>query len=282
MRPFIALIVKDLKGYFDQPTGYILVVVFAGSLSYLFFRTALANSQTSLRPLFDVLPWFLTIFVPAATMRLFAEEERDGTLEILFTQPIRGWSVLLAKFAAGSLFVFAAIASTAAVPLLLGTAGDLDGGAVVAQYIGSLFLAASLVAIGLFASSMTRNQVVAFMLGLAFTAVLMFLGLDLVLASVPTAAGTVLQGLSPLVHFSNIARGVLALRDVVYFLAVVAAFLAGGIRFDEIPLLVHATMQQHELRARPSLTEILDADAWARKAAQTSIDTGAIPTPRPT
>ena len=228
MRPVIALIIKDLKGYFDQPTGYILLVVFSSSLSFLFFKSALDTSQASLRPLFDLLPWFLTIFVPAATMRLFAEEERDGTLEILFTQPIRGWSVLLAKFAAGNLFVFVAITATVEAPLLLGTAGDLDGGAIVAQYIGSLFLAASLVAIGLFASSLTRNQVVAFMLGLALTAVLMFLGLDLVLESVPSAAAAVVQGLSPLVHFSNIARGVLALRDVVYFAAIVAAFLAGA------------------------------------------------------
>ena len=101
MRSLFALVRKDLKGYLDQPTGYILIVVFAGVVSYLFFFTPLGvSSEASTRNLFIAMPWLLMVFVPASTMRLLAEEQRDGTLEILLTQPIQGWVVLLAKFLA--------------------------------------------------------------------------------------------------------------------------------------------------------------------------------------
>ena len=137
--PFIALIKKDLKGYFDQPTGYILIVVFVAMLSWSFFQSALLIGEASLRPLFTVdfaidkpsLPWLLALFIPAATMRLLSEEQRDGTLETLLTQPIRGWVVLLAKFTSGLLFVSIAILATIGIPLTLTSAGDLDWGASI-------------------------------------------------------------------------------------------------------------------------------------------------------
>ena len=134
MRTFAALVRKDLKGYFDQPTGFILLVIFVSIASYMYFRTALITQEASMRPLFTLLPWVLAVFVPAATMRLVAEEQRDGTLEILLTQPLRTWTVLLAKFLAGLLFVGAGIAATISIPLSLQTAGDFrrwgGGGAV--------------------------------------------------------------------------------------------------------------------------------------------------------
>lgn len=226
MRSFFALIRKDLKGYFDQPTGYILIVIFVGVLSYLFFRTALLTGEASLRPLFSILPWLLAVFVPASTMRLLAEEQRDGTLEILLTQPIRSWSVLLAKFLVGLVFVGIGILSTLGVPALLATAGNLDEGAVAAQYLGSLFLTAALVAVGLFTSSLTRNQIVAFILALAINMFLLLMGMELVTTTLPQAASVLVQDLSPLTHFSSISRGVLDLRDVLYFVALVSTFLS--------------------------------------------------------
>ena len=159
------------------------------------------------------------VFVPASTMRLLAEEQRDGTLEILLTQPIQGWIVLLAKFLTGFIFVAVLILSTVGIPIALSTAGDVDFGAVAAQYVGSLFLAAAFVSIGLFTSSLTRNQVIAFILGLLFIGALMGLvGLDQVARrpSMPRLP-VVLQTLSPATHFDSIARGVIDLRDVLYF-----------------------------------------------------------------
>ena len=199
--PFLALIKKDLKGYFDQPTGYILLVLFASWLSYGFFRSTFDTFEASLRPLFTTeltperlsLPWLLALFVPASTMRLLAEEQRDGTLETLLTQPSKAWIVLISKFCSGGLFVTVAVLATIGIPIALGTAGDMDIGAVVAQYIGSLFLAASFVAIGLFTSSISRNQIVAFILGFFFILVLMSAGLDQVAVTLPVGVANVLQ-----------------------------------------------------------------------------------------
>ena len=256
MRSFLALIRKDLKGYFDQPTGYILIVVFLALLSWSFFRSAFVTSEASLRPLFTVdfavespsIPWLLALLVPAATMRLLAEEQRDGTLEILLTQPIRGWVILLAKFSAGLVFVAIAILSTIGIPLSLMTAGNLDWGAIAAQYIGSVFLAASLVSIGLFTSSLTRNQIVSFILGLFVTLVLMLLGLDAVSVTLPGQFATLLQSLSPVTHFSSIARGVIDLRDVLYFVALVSTFLSATFLSVRGRTLSHRTIQYRNLQ----------------------------------
>ena len=256
MRSFRALIRKDLKGYFDQPTGYILIVVFLALLSWSFFRSAFVTSEASLRPLFTVdfavespsIPWLLALLVPAATMRLLAEEQRDGTLEILLTQPVQGWVILLAKFTAGLAFVTIAILSTIGIPLSLMTAGNLDWGAIVAQYIGSIFLAASLVSIGLFTSSLTRNQIVSFILGLFVTLVLMLLGLDAVGVTLPGQFATLLQSLSPVTHFSSIARGVIDLRDVLYFVAIVSTFLSATFLSVRGRTLSHRTIQYRNLQ----------------------------------
>ena len=256
MRSFHALIRKDLKGYFDQPTGYILIVVFLALLSWSFFRSAFLTSEASLRPLFTVdfavespsIPWLLALLVPAATMRLIAEEQRDGTLEILLTQPIRGWVILFAKFTAGLVFVAVAIVSTIGIPLSLMTAGNLDWGAIVAQYIGSIFLAASFVSIGLFTSSLTRNQIISFILGLFVTLVLMLLGLDAVSVTLPAQFATLLQSLSPVTHFSSIARGVIDLRDVLYFIALISTFLSATFLSVRGRTLSHRTIQYRNLQ----------------------------------
>ena len=229
MNTFLALLRKDLKGYFDQPTGYVLLVIFVGVTSWLFFRTALAagSQDASLRALFDALPFILAIFIPAATMRLFAEEFRDGTMELLLTQPLRSWTVLGSKFASGLTFVTTGIILTIGIPLLLETSGNMDTGAIAAQYIGSIFFAGSLVAIGMFGSSLTRNQIVAFILALFINIVLIVIGLSFVTLTVPSSVAVLMQDLSPLTHFGNMAKGVIALRDVIYFIALIALFLSG-------------------------------------------------------
>lgn len=256
MRSFLALVRKDIKGYFDQPTGYILIVVFLALLSWSFFRSAFITSEASLRPLFTVdfavenpsIPWLLALLVPAATMRLLAEEQRDGTLEILLTQPIHGWVILLSKFTAGLIFVVIAILSTLGIPLSLMTAGNLDWGAILAQYVGSVFLAASFVAIGLFTSSLTRNQIVSFILGLFVTLVLMLIGLDAIGVTLPAQLATLLQSLSPVTHFSSIARGVIDLRDVLYFIALVSTFLSATFLTVRGRTLSHRTIQYRNLQ----------------------------------
>ena len=140
MNSLIPLVKKDLRGYFDQPTGYILIVIFVGVISYLFFFVSAFNStsEASVRDLFTLLPWLLALFVPASTMRLLAEEQRDGTLEILLTQPIRGWVVLAAKFVSGMVFVSVAIIATIGIPIALETVGNLEGEKVFTLYHPSM------------------------------------------------------------------------------------------------------------------------------------------------
>ena len=254
--PLFALVKKDIKSYFDQPAAYILIVPFVAVLSYVFFSQALLTGEASLRPLFTVdfqidnpsLPWLLAIFVPAATMKLLAEENRDGTLELLLTHPIRGWIVLLSKFLSGSVFVAFSILATIGIPIAVQTAGNLDIGAAVGQYVGSLFLAASFVSIGLFTSSLTRNQVVAFILGLSFTMLLMIMGLDIVAVTLPQRLASLLQDLSPVTHFSSVARGVIHLRDVLYFIALISTFLSATFLIIRGRTLSHKSTQYRNLQ----------------------------------
>ena len=249
MKSFVTLTRKDLKGYFDQPTGYILIVIFLGLTSYLFFQSTLSTEEASLRAMFDLMPWVLGVFVPAATMRLVAEEQRDGTLEILFTQPIHAWTVVVAKFAAAMIFVGIAVFLTLGIPLALSTAGDIDGGAVVAQYVGTLLLTGAFAAIGLFGSSLTQNQIVAFMVALTVTLVSMLMGLPIVTLALPQEIGVVLQDLSPLSHFTGIARGVLDFRDILYFLALVSLFLSGTYLFLKGKSISHRSSRYLTLQA---------------------------------
>ena len=254
--PLFALVKKDVKSYFDQPTAYILIVPFVAVLAYVFFSSALLTAEASLRPMFTVdfqidspsLPWLLAIFVPAATMRLLAEENRDGTLELLLTHPVRGWIVLLSKFLAGFIFVAFAILATVGIPIAVTTAGNLDTGAAVGQYVSSLFLAAAFVSIGLFTSSLTRNQIVAFILGLSLTMTLMVMGLDIVAVTLPPRLASLLQDLSPVTHFSSIARGVIHLRDVLYFVALISTFLSATFLVIRGRTLSHSSAQYRNLQ----------------------------------
>ena len=226
MKQLLTILKKDLRSYFDQPTGYILNIIFIVAIAFMFFRTIDTTNEASLRPMFSLLPWILAIYIPAVSMRLFSEEQRDGTLEILFTQPVRGTTVILAKFLAGLIFISIGILGTILIPISLTFAGNLDVGALVAQYIGAILLSSSLVSIGIFASSLTKNQIVAFIISLSVSMLLLVLGLDFINITLPSALSVLLQDLSPLTHFSSITRGLIDLRDVLYFISIDIAFLS--------------------------------------------------------
>ena len=226
MRSLLTILNKDLKSYFDQPTGYILNIIFVVTITFMFFRTIETTNEASLRPMFSMLPWILSIYIPAATMRLFSEEQRDGTLEILFTQPVRGVIVILSKFFAGLIFVVIGILGTLIIPFSLVFAGNLDFGALLAQYLGAIFLSSSLVSIGIFSSSLTKNQIVAFMIALSISILLIIIGLEFINITLPSELSILLQDLSPITHFSSITRGLIDLRDVLYFISIDIAFLS--------------------------------------------------------
>jgi ABC-2 type transport system permease protein len=225
MRRVRTLARKEFRGYFDHPTAYILVVAFLALGLFLAFRSLFAVGAATLRGFFSLLPWLLAVFVPAITMRALAEERRTGTFEWLLAQPVTEGDVVVGKFLGNWLFVLVALAGT--VPTALGVllVSEADAGIMLAQYAGAALLAAQMVAIGLFASAATRNQITAFILGAALSFGLVFVGTPLVLIGLPPSISAVVGRLAVIDHFEGIARGVLDLRDLLYFVSTTALFL---------------------------------------------------------
>ncbi len=216
---------REVASFFDHPTAYILVVAFLGLGLFLTFRTIYAAGIATLRPFFDLLPWLFAIFVPAMTMRSLAEERRSGTLEWLLSHPIREAEVVLGKFIANWVLVLVALVGTVPTAFGLLKVSEADGGIMMAEYIGAGLLAAQAVAIGLWASSLTRNQITAFILAASVSFTLVIIGTPVVLVGLPPALAAVVSNLSVLGHFENVARGVVDLRDVLYFLSTAGLFL---------------------------------------------------------
>jgi ABC-2 type transport system permease protein len=216
---------REFRGFFDQPTAYILLVVFLAGTFFFFFRSAFLTAQASLRPMFDLMPWLLLFFVPAVTMRSIAEDRASGTIELVLAQPIGEVEYLLGKFIGVLGFLAVAIGATAAAWLALAAGGDPLVGVAVAQYAGTMLAAAAFVAIGVWASAMTRNQITAFILALSVNFLLIAVTLPIVLVGLPPTVGAVAQRLGLMTHYQNITRGVLDLRDVLYFVSLAVAWL---------------------------------------------------------
>ncbi|HUF74874.1 MAG TPA: ABC transporter permease subunit, partial [Longimicrobiales bacterium] len=199
---------REVRGYFDQPTAYVLIVAFLAISLFLAFRTMYAMGVASLRPIFDLLPVLFAIFIPAATMRSLAEERRSRTLEWLLAQPLSETEVLVGKFMGDWLFVMLALAGT--IPTAIGVllVSDADPGIMIAQYIGGGLLAAQFVAIGLWASSFTRNQITSFIVAAAVCFVLFLIGVPVVQIGLPPVVAGALARLSVVSHVENVARGV--------------------------------------------------------------------------
>jgi ABC-type uncharacterized transport system involved in gliding motility auxiliary subunit len=231
---------REIKSLFDQPTGYVLLVVFLAANAFLFFRTAFLTSSASLRPMLDLLPWVFLFFVTAIAMRSLAEDHRSGLLEVVLAQPVSEAELLLGKYVGVLLTVLGALATTLFIPLGLKLGSALPWGPVVAQYIGASLLAAAFAGVGVWASSITRSQITAFLLGVAVMFVLILVGLDPLIVGLPPVLGSIAARLGVLPHFESIGRGVLDVRDVLYFLSVAAVFLA----------LAHGAIVRRKLAAR--------------------------------
>ncbi|UCC75019.1 MAG: Gldg family protein [Gemmatimonadota bacterium] len=226
MRNIWTIARKELRAYFDHPTAYILLVVFLVINFFFYFRSAFLISEASLRPMFDLMPWILLFFVPAVAMGAVAEERRHGTLEVTLSHPIDEHAFLFGKYIGSLLFLYIGLAGTLLLPLALLAGGRPDLGVVVAQYVGTGLLVAGMAAVGLFASALTRNQITAFIVATAVIFMLMMAGTEVVQIGLPSWLGGPLGELGILPHFANVGRGVIDLRDVVYFVALAVAFLA--------------------------------------------------------
>jgi len=247
----------ELRGYFDHPTAYLLAVAFLGLSLFLTFRTMYASGAASLRPFFDLLPILFAVFIPAATMRSLAEERRSGTLEWLSANPIRETELVVGKFLGDWLFVLLALAGSIPTAFGLLLVSEADPGIIVAQYVGAALLAAQLVALGLWASSLTRNQISAFIVAAMLSFLLFLIGLPVVQIGLPPLVSGALARLSLVAHFQNVARGVVDLRDVLYFLSTGALFLFLTMAVLVRDRLSHGRPDYRRLRMGVGLTLVL-------------------------
>jgi len=240
MNMLLVLFRREFAAYFSTPLAYVFIVIFlmlSGALTF-YIGGLYESGQADLRPFFGFHPWLYLFFVPAVAMRLWAEERKIGTIELLLTLPVNLWQVAAAKFLAAWAFIGLALALTFPVWLSINYLGDPDNGAIFATYLGSLLMAATYLAISAAVSAATRNQVIAFVIGVSLCFLFTLAGhplvLDVLTGWLPGALLDAVASLSIFTHFQAISRGVIDIRDMVYFVAMVAAWLYASIVIIEL------------------------------------------------
>ncbi|OGJ49552.1 ABC transporter [Candidatus Peregrinibacteria bacterium RIFOXYB2_FULL_32_7] len=225
MPTIIAIIKKELQSYFNSPVAYIFITVFLVLSSWIFFRTFFLNGQASMRAYFSLLPWIFLFIIPAITMRLWAEEKKSGTIEILMTLPVKNYEIVLGKFFGSLVFLSLMLILTFPIPIIILMLGSADIGVIFASYLGTFFLGASYLSIGLFVSSFTNNQIISFIISIALCFALFIIGEEIVSFFVPQILVPLVQYLGLGTHFDSIVRGVVDSRDIIYYLSVIGISL---------------------------------------------------------
>ena len=220
---------RELSSYFDSPLAYIVIPVFlvlVGAFA-LYFQNLFGGGTATIRPMFFWSSVFMLLLIPAITMRLFAEEHRTGSIELLVTLPVSEPAIVLGKFLAALTLVGVSIVLTLSYPITLMFLSDIDVGPIVGGYLGLLGLGAAFTAIGTAASVVTKNQIIAFMITLMICIIPFASGFAL--AQVPTTFLPIIQFLSFETHFNNLSRGVIDSRDLIYYLSIVGLFLHAAV-----------------------------------------------------
>jgi len=220
------IFVKELRSFFNSAVAYIVILVYLVILGWFFTSNLFLAGQATLRTVFEMTPFLLLFFAPAMTMRLISEERKSGTLELLATKPLREHEIIVGKFLAALALYFFTLLPTLVYFVTVSFIGDLDVGAVIGGYLGLLMVGGVFLAISLFGSSITENQVVAFIV--SFLIVFALFMLDKVLIYLPSSLATVFEYLSVDYHFSNVARGVIDTRDLIYYLSAIGFALFMG------------------------------------------------------
>ena len=231
MSPKLAVIKRELQGYFSTPIAYVFIVIFLMlSGVFAFYLGGLyERNQADLSPFFNFHPWLYLFLVPAVSMRLWSEERRSGNIELLMTLPVKQSDLVLGKFLSAWIFIAIALFLTFPIWISINYLGDPDNGLIVASYIGSLLLAGSFLAIGSCISVASKNQVIAFILTAVICFLFLLAGLPMVLdffsAWLPQILIDSIASTSFLTHYSSINKGVLDLGDMVYFSMVILVWL---------------------------------------------------------
>ena len=236
MRAIRIICQRELAAYFTSPVAYVFLVIFLLLAGFFTFTAGafFERGEASLSAFFGWHPWLYLVLVPAVGMRLWAEERRAGTIELLLTMPITTWQAILGKFLASWLFLALALALTFPVVLTVNVLGEPDNGAIAAGYVGSFLLAGAYLALSCMTSAMTRNQVVAFILSVVLCLLLILVGFnpvtDLLARWASPAVVDTVASFSVVTHFDGFQKGVLDTRDLFFFLSVIGfALFATGV-----------------------------------------------------
>jgi ABC-2 type transport system permease protein len=223
---------RELASYFATPVAYVFIVIFLVLAGYFTFYMGAfyERGQADLLSFFNFHPWLYLVLVPAIAMRLWAEERKSGSIELLMTLPITRWQAVLGKFLAAWLFAAIALALTFPIWLTVNYLGNPDNGAILTGYLGSLLMAGGFLAIGACISAMTKNQVIAFIVSVVICFAFLLWGFLAQMFSgwAPAFVVDAIASLSFLTHFDALSKGVIDLRDIVFFLLVIGAWLAAN------------------------------------------------------
>jgi ABC-2 type transport system permease protein len=228
-----AVLRRELAGYFVTPVAYVFIVIFLFVTGMFTFSERLGNlfarGQADMQPFFMFLPWLFLFLIPAVSMRLWAEERRQGTLELLLTLPIPLWGSVLGKFLAAWLFAGIALVLTFPIWITVNYLGDPDNGVILAGYIGSFLMAGAYLAVGSAVSALTRNQVIAFIITVIVCFGFLLGGYAPAIAElgswIPASVIDAIASFSFITRFDSLGKGVIDLRDIFFFGALIALFL---------------------------------------------------------
>jgi ABC-2 type transport system permease protein len=231
MRTVGIIMRRELASYFATPLAYVYILIFLllANVFTFYLGGFYELGQADLGPFFGFIPFLYLFLIPAIAMKLWAEERKSGSIELLMTQPVTLWDAVLGKFLAAWLFTGIALALTFPLWLTVNYLGKPDNGTILAAYVGSFLLAGGFLAVGSCMSALTRNQVVAFILGVVVCFVLVMAGFPMVIdvfrTWAPLSLVEAIASLSFLTHFQSIAKGVIDLRDLLYFAMLIGLFL---------------------------------------------------------
>jgi ABC-2 type transport system permease protein len=219
----ISIVIKEMKIFFNNPMSYIISIIFLLITGWFFSSSLFIVKLAEISSLLNILPFILLFFIPAIAMKTIAEEQRQGTIELMLTNPVSDLSFILGKYYSTILIMCFLYFFTLIYPIVLAIAGDPDGGKIIVSYIGLLLLTSLYISIGIFASAFTRNQIVAFIV--AFMIIFIFFMLDKVTIFFPAHLQVLLQYLSITYHFNNFTLGFINMGDVTYYITFTILFL---------------------------------------------------------
>lgn len=228
MSKILLITCKELREYFYSLVAYITLAAFLIIGNWLYMNSYFEIQEASMRSYFGLLPWMFLFFIPAITMRSWAEERKMGTLEFLLTQPVQEYELVIGKFLSTLAFMGIALMLTLTLAFTNFSLGTPDAGTIICSYLGAYLMAASFIAIGLYISSLCENQIIAFIVQIVLFFLLIIIGNPMILNYIPqdfSFLATICKELSIATHFYSMTRGVIDSRDVVYYLLIIGFFL---------------------------------------------------------